>query len=56
MTELENLVFCLSVSRVFLKPLLGGMNIEYQPVDIKKKFSLFSDCWSPKIIGKLNNV
>jgi len=26
-----------------------------EPVNLKEKFSLFEDVWSPKIIGELND-
>jgi mannose-6-phosphate isomerase-like protein (cupin superfamily) len=29
--------------------------MEFQPVDIDAKFGLFSELWSPKVIGKINN-
>jgi mannose-6-phosphate isomerase-like protein (cupin superfamily) len=29
--------------------------MEFQPVDLNAKFSLFTERWSPKVIGKTNN-
>jgi len=29
--------------------------MEFQPVDFNAKFNLFSERWSPKVIGKTNN-
>jgi mannose-6-phosphate isomerase-like protein (cupin superfamily) len=30
-------------------------NREYHPIDLNAKFSLFTDLWSPKVIGKMND-
>jgi mannose-6-phosphate isomerase-like protein (cupin superfamily) len=29
--------------------------MNYQPIDFDSKFNLFSEHWSPKVIGKINN-
>jgi mannose-6-phosphate isomerase-like protein (cupin superfamily) len=29
--------------------------MSYQPIDLDGKFSLFTEHWSPKVIGKINN-
>nr|WP_285876616.1 cupin domain-containing protein [Fictibacillus phosphorivorans] len=33
----------------------GGIYIDYQAINLKEKLSRFSEHWSPKVIGEMNN-